>query len=174
MPQENLRSLLRNHTSPDHKRLDNAVGDLSDLESYRAFVAKSYAFRSAVEPTTQAYQNWLPLTLVAALREDVEDLNAGFIDFPTLGPASNWSANLGRLYVLEGSSVGARMLYQRARKLGFSDKLGARHLAIQADDVARWRQFVSLLDMAEGVDTKEVLSGAKQLFEFAFLAYSNN
>jgi heme oxygenase len=165
---------LKNHTSLDHERLDDAVGGFSDLETYRAFVAKSFAFRGAVERTTQAYQDWFPLALVSALRKDVEDLNGGFIDFPTLDPASSWSANLGRLYVLEGSSVGARMLYQRAQKLGFSDKHGARHLAIQADDVFRWRQFVALLDMAKDVDIDEALSGAKQLFEFAFSAYSKN
>ena len=172
MPQQNLRSLLRTHTSDVHKRLDDTVGDLSTAEAYKAFVSRSYVFRSAVEPSIRAHQNWIPLTLVGALRDDVADLGGGLVDMPVLEPASNWSANLGRLYVLEGSSVGAKLLYRRALALGFTSSHGARHLALQANDAARWRHFLSLLDAVEGADLDEALSGAQGLFEFAFYVYS--
>ena len=172
MSEDTLRAALRAHTSNVHKRLDDLVGDLSSAESYRTFIARTYAFRCAVEPTVQALPNWVPLILAPALREDVSDLRCGDVHVPALQPASTRSANLGRLYVLEGSSVGARVLYSAAQKLGFTNTHGARHLALQANDIARWKQFVVLLETIEEVDRDEALFGARQLFDFALVVYS--
>lgn len=171
---DNLRTALRAHTSEVHKRLDDTVGALSSVESYKTFVTKSYVFRSAVEPALEPLPNWTPLRLMDALRADLDDLGGVHTPAPGFHPRSNWSANLGRLYVVEGSSVGARLLYNAARKLNFTDKHGARHLALQANDSVRWRQFIAMLDTLEGVDRGEALSAAKQLFEFALLIYSGN
>jgi heme oxygenase len=172
MPQDSLRTALRTHTAEVHKQLDAAVGDFSSAESYSTFVAQSYAFRSAVEPSIQPLPNWVTPTLADALRRDLDDLRYGFVDTPILSPTLDPAASLGRLYVLEGSSMGARVLYERARKLGFSETYGARHLAMQANDLMRWKQFVTLLNHVQGVDHSQVLSAAQQLFEFAITVYS--
>jgi heme oxygenase len=148
------------------------VGPLSGVEVYRTFVSRSYAFRSAVEATLQPLPNWQPLSLVDALHADMDDLGCGDVHVPIFNPVAGRSANLGRLYVMEGSSVGARLLYGAARKLGFADTHGARHLALQANSVARWKEFSSLIDATEGIERAEVLSGARQLFEFAIMVYS--
>jgi len=156
-----------------HKRLDDTVGPLSSVESYRAFIVRSYAFRSAVEPTVEPLPNWTPLRLADTLRADMDDLGCGQVHVAGFAdPVPGRSANLGRLYVLEGSSVGARLLYGSARKLSFTETHGARHLALQAGDAVRWKQFCSLLDTIEGIDSGEALSGARQLFEFAITVYS--
>lgn len=174
MSQETLRSAFRAHTAEIHERLDRIVGDLSSADAYRLFVARSYAFRSAVERTDPDFTGWRTLNLAAALRDDLDDLEFGELDIPQL-EASSWpSANLGRLYVLEGSSVGARLLYQRARGLGFTASFGARHLAMQVDDVARWKRFIALMDAADQVDRSEALSAAHELFEFALQIYSGD
>ncbi len=104
----------------------------------------------------------------------MDDLGCDGMIVPRFDPASNWSANLGRLYVLEGSSVGARLLYSLARRLEFTEHYGARHLALQVNEVARWKQFRTLLDTIEGVDIGEALSGAQELFEFAIMVYSGH
>lgn len=172
MSHDSLRAALRAHTSDLHQRLDNMVGPLSSVESYRSFVARSYAFRSAVEPALQPLPEWSPQRLADALRADMDDLGCGQVSAPSFDAAPNRSANLGCLYVLEGSSMGARLLYNAARKLGFTETHGARHLALQTGDTGRWKQFSALLDTAEGIDGGEALSGARALFAFAIAVYS--
>jgi heme oxygenase len=53
---------------------------------------------------------------------------------------------LGVMYVLEGSSLGARILLRMVGPLGFSAQHGARHLHAQAGDAGAWRSFLSVLD----------------------------
>ena len=68
--------------------------------------------------------------------------------------------------------MGARLLYKRAQQLGFSQSFGARHLALQANDVVRWKRFTRLLETVDPVYHPEALTAAKELFEFAVEVYS--
>ncbi|WP_047243108.1 biliverdin-producing heme oxygenase [Chromobacterium subtsugae] len=54
---------------------------------------------------------------------------------------------MGWLYVVEGSKLGAAILYKLAGKLGLDENCGARHLAGHPDGRARhWRAFTAALD----------------------------
>ena len=58
------------------------------------------------------------------------------------------SALLGLAYVLEGSALGARLLYPEALALGLDGSRGARHLASQIADRTAWPSFCGVLDAA--------------------------
>jgi heme oxygenase len=84
---------------------------------------------------------------------------------------ANVSAYLGALYVLEGSSVGARMLCRDAAKLGYGADYGARHLHRQCEDRTRWPRFLALLEATPDVDRDAALDTAARTFRFAQAAY---
>ena len=167
IPRNNLRDYLRCQTAPVHERLDKTVGEIADAAAYRTFVAQSFAFRSAVEPSILHDRNWAPLPILDALRDDLHDLGQGVTQVSALEPLAGAAGNIGRLYVLEGSSIGARILYQRARMLGYTGCFGARHLARQTGEQTRWKLFTEFLESVEDVDHAEVVAAATHLFEFA-------
>ncbi len=172
MQQSSLRLALRQHTEDIHRRLDAAVGAFHDLSSYGAFVSDSLRFRQMVEPALGPAGSWEPQSLLAELRLDGEDLSLPAGDAPdTIAPLSDDSARLGALYVLEGSALGAHVLFERARALGLGAERGARHLAKQIGAPGRWRQFVSHLDARDDLDRAAVLAGANAVFETAFSVY---
>ncbi|UTH75472.1 biliverdin-producing heme oxygenase [Chromobacterium sp. IIBBL 290-4] len=74
---------------------------------------------------------------------------------------------MGWLYVVEGSKLGAAILYKLANKLGLDEKFGARHLAGHPDGRARhWRAFTSALDglMLDEESEARVTAGAVSAF----------
>ena len=58
----------------------------------------------------------------------------------------------GVLYVLEGSALGSRVLFERAQALGLSATHGARHLA-QASAIDSWRNFLTHLETGADLET---------------------
>jgi heme oxygenase len=78
---------------------------------------------------------------------------------------------LGTLYVLEGSSMGARVLLGNARRLGFSGLFGARHLEQQAAGLHNWRMFIALLEAAPDIDIQSLVDAANDAFSAAKNAF---
>lgn len=169
-----LRTTLRQHTADIHARLDSIAGDLGSVARYRAFLVGSYRFRSIVEPALDAAEFWPMLPLLPHLARDLEDLG---ITPPAAAPPIHLptsSAQLGALYVLEGSALGARLLQRRAAALGFDARCGARHLARQVADPARWPRFLRLLETSPGVDRIAALAAAQAAFERALDSYAED
>ena len=77
---------------------------------------------------------------------------------------------LGTTYVLEGSTLGAKLLYRRAQALGLTDTFAARHLAQQAT-ANRWVPFLDLLEREPDLDMEAVIHAATVLFELARRAF---
>ncbi|MBR8652959.1 biliverdin-producing heme oxygenase [Achromobacter sp. Marseille-Q0513] len=74
---------------------------------------------------------------------------------------------LGWLYVAEGSTLGAAVLYKLAGKLGLDRDFGARHLAAHPEGVAQhWRDFAAALDAVPLAPEQEgeVVSSARAAF----------
>jgi len=115
---------------------------------------------------------WHIEEIAPLVRRDLDDLGVGEIEAGQLsvGPSSS-AAMIGGLYVLEGSSLGARVLFRRALQLGFDENYAARHLAHQTEDTARWPRFMTFLETAE-VDHDAALFGARSMFELALSSYS--
>jgi heme oxygenase len=76
---------------------------------------------------------------------------------------------LGVLYVTEGASLGARLLYTRVRKLDLDESTGAAFLGRQAHDFPSWRRFVAALDAFEGTAEQEhrLVQASCETFELA-------
>jgi heme oxygenase len=154
-----LRSALRHNTQDEHDRLDAQIGDFSDLQSYRSFLVGSYRFRKCLEPATSTIGFW---------NAELEDLGAGIVSAPvTALRAETQAEQLGLLYVLEGSALGARILFRRAELLGFTQTHGARHLAGQVSDPRRWRNFLTMLESLGDIDQSLAIRGARACFTAA-------
>jgi heme oxygenase len=172
LDKSSLRLALRQHTQDIHARLDEVAGTFGTLGSYRTFVARSLRFRKAAEPRLRGNAEWQPQSLLPELQLDAEDLS---LEVPTEGPPMaplNAAERVGALYVLEGSALGAHVLFERARALGLNESRGARHLAKQTGDAGRWRNFLGYLDARSDLDRAAVLGGAMSMFETALAVYS--
>lgn len=177
MPPSNLRFLLRERTGDLHAAVDAAVGDFLDLADYRRYLVGLHEFRCRCEAEISAAPassrgSFVPL--VPLIEADMTDLGvplqgAGQRRRAT-APVSA-EATAGRLYVLEGSSLGARVLAVRARALGLGPDFGARHLAVQSRSSAGFRAFAEWLDGA-GLDAEAVVAAALSAFADARRAFT--
>lgn len=175
MPQDTLRSALRAGTSALHHQLDNATGEFDSLVAYGQFVQRTHRFRAAVEGWLGADTDpaWCLDPIAALAAADLDDL--GLQPLPSMPFADihgHAGRRLGVFYVLEGSSLGARLLVRRAEALGLTNAHGARHLSHQALDHERWRQFVQVLETAPAGWRDDALAGANATFAFALSIYS--
>lgn len=179
MSNDSIRFHLRACTSGVHARLDASMGAFESREAYRRYLPGMLAFREAAEDAVSRmdrpewFGSWRPQELSCALRADMADLGLDapaepYRDDDLGGTRSNVSALLGTLYVLEGSALGARLLYGRALKLGLDGSFGARHLALQTQDRNGWQNFVNILESAgERVDREEAGRASLLAFELA-------
>lgn len=175
LPADSLRHILRAGTSALHHQLDSAVGEFDSRASYADYVQKTHRFRAAIEAglgsNREVEWNVDPVADLAA--NDLGDLGV-----PVLADAQFSMSNLtqasrlGALYVLEGSSLGARLLLRRAEALGLSADFGARHLARQASDHQRWRSFLGELESVPAELQDHALSAAESVFAFALSIYT--
>lgn len=175
MRQRTRRERLREATAPTHRALEAIVGPIDSLPRYRRYLLGIAAFRSPIEEGFPSrawpaeFQNWRPTEIAAELRQDLNDLGLEPVVPAPIALASDIASALGTLYVLEGSSLGARLVYRDALKLGLTERHGARHLSRQiASD--SWRGFVSLLDRAPSLDFARLADAANDAFEAARVA----
>lgn len=173
------RFILRERTSEAHAAVDGAIGSFRSLDTYKHYLRGMSAFRRPLE-AQMAQIDW-PSHLAfrtdpigALIDDDMDDL--GMAPVPAaerpqnIGPEDlNWL--LGTLYVLEGSTLGAQILIKRAGDLGLGADFGARHLARQATGIARWRDFISLLETAEPLDMDRTTQASIAAFAAAERAF---
>ncbi|MDQ0318862.1 heme oxygenase [Pararhizobium capsulatum DSM 1112] len=168
---------MRERTAQAHADVDEAIGALDTMESYRSYLASLYAFRKPIEDrlaeTTLPAElgPWRPRMIADAIAGDMTDLGiavpaATRFPFPLDGDAL-----FGTLYVLEGSSLGARVLYKRAEALGLNESFGARHLALQSGDIEGWRGFLSVLETVEPFDLGSAVAASNKAFATAHDAF---
>lgn len=178
IPRSNaLRFHLRQQTAEAHARLDAAVGEFDSRESYGRYLHALLAFREPIETAlgrATLPDDFKPRDIAQAIRADMIDLG---IDPPgDTQPAARTSLNtpsavLGTLYVLEGSALGARLLYKRAQELGFTAGFGARHLAQQAGDRESWPKFLALLERHPSSESEATARASIAAFELALDAF---
>lgn len=180
MHNDSIRFHLREQTAAVHARLDAAIGPFTSRADYGRYLPGMLAFREAAEDAVgqadypEWFGNWRPRTIAGALRADMDDLGIAApmetcrhheLAHAVLCP----SALVGTLYVLEGSALGARFLYARAKELGLDEDFGARHLALQTQHRESWQDFVNIMERAGGlVDRDE--AGKASLFAFDLAA----
>jgi heme oxygenase len=171
---------LRERTRSLHERLDTAVGGFETVEQYRCYLKGLRRFRAAMDgalkrvvwPSSWSFR---PTALAAALDKDAIDVSLSPSDniAPRIDLSDN-SALLGSLYVLEGSTLGARILRQRAAALGLDENFGARHLAVMSKDIAQWQSFLLLLDEAVDFDVERAAASANAVFALAVQCFESD
>lgn len=168
---------LRNLTSQAHASLDDLVGPFDSLQSYRRYLGGIAAFRLSFGIEKQladwrsALGDWRPNRIDDQLLADLTDLGVEppALAFPAFVAESREDL-LGALYVLEGSALGAKILFRRAEELGLRADYGARHLAKQSS-ASTWASFVALLEQAEPLDIERTAAASIAAFRAAERAF---
>lgn len=174
------RDRLKAATSPDHKRLDALVSAQQFFTSqnrYSIWLQRSYVFQAAIERalntarTTDFFPNYVAHAHLAFIAQDLHDLG---LKEPPVQPAFDLqyrtqAACLGALYVVEGASMGARVLLIAAHRLGLNGERGARQLTAAASNIQHWRNYVAMLEAAPltPVDETRMIAVARRTFAFA-------
>ncbi|OJF90586.1 hypothetical protein AX760_08230 [Pararhizobium antarcticum] len=163
-----------------HEALDRLIGPFDSAQSYSRYLQGMAVFRSVVEDMLSlvhwpmAFSAWQNERLADLIGQDLADIGAA-AQRPSIpsAPSSSLEAEdiLGMLYVLEGSALGARLLYKRAQALGYSATFGARHLAVQCRQNGRWSAYLKLLEDAVGIDIDHVAKVSARTFEIAEMAF---
>jgi len=160
------RFALRARTAEAHAALDASVGPFDSVAAYRRYLRGIHAFRAPVERALVDLPG-VPLPITALIEADMTAASVAPVlarDFDLPGDPS---ALAGILYVLQGSALGARVLYPRARALGQA----SAHLAAQAGDRPAWAAFCARLDAVEPFDAEAAAGGALATFGFALDAF---
>jgi heme oxygenase len=171
------RWLLRERTAEAHAAVDAAIGSFSDRESYERYLQQIYAFRMPIERALDALVwpsrlgSWRAKAVGELIEADLGDLGLELPVIDVTGLDLDGDALLGVLYVLEGSSLGSRLLYRRAEALGFSASFGARHLA-HASGPESWRDFLGLLETQHDLDLEEATAASLATFRAAQAAFA--
>lgn len=172
------RLALRVSTRSDHETLDGIVGAFSDTGSYARYLAGMTAFRGAVErgladvDYPDSFGGWRPAMILPQLKQDLLDIGRPApCSTRAFEVPEDRHSLLGVLYVMEGSSLGARLLCRRAAALGYSADHGARHLAAQTARPEAWKMLVTLLDAITPPDTSKAVQAARMTFRAAIDAF---
>ncbi|MFN3636004.1 MAG: biliverdin-producing heme oxygenase [Rhizobium rhizophilum] len=173
------RSALKEATWSAHMALDALVGSFGTAADYRCYLAGIAAFRLPVEAWLSknslppAFSDWQPGFVRDELKADLADLDTP--EPPDGRPFSppEGEGVVGLLYVLEGSSLGARLLAKRAEALGFSAEFGARHLFSQARNFSNWRAFSERMEIVRGYDARAAAHWANTAFDYARDAFES-
>ncbi len=179
MPPSTLRFRLRERTATRHAAVDEAVGAFKSVTDYRRYLAGLHTFRAPCEaalaggalPTDVRDWSFTPLSPLITL--DMADLGVPAAVRPQqVPPVATLEEAAGRLYVLEGSALGARVLVVEARSLGLDERFGARHLVAQSRGGVDFRAFAAWLDEAD-LDEEAVLAAALATFADAERAFTD-
>ena len=151
------RFALKRATDKAHAKVESIVqsaGMFDSVDGYRRYVAATLAMRQRFEGMLDAagasdlWPAWPGRRIAHLAAKDLADL--GGSPFEPVHRSVKFRQTpgelLGVLYVLEGSSLGARILVRLVGSLGLSGEHGARHLHAQAGDAGAWRSFLDVLD----------------------------
>ncbi|HGK7304381.1 biliverdin-producing heme oxygenase [Stenotrophomonas maltophilia] len=154
----NRSALLKAATRASHDALDKRImaeGIFADRARFGSFLKVQYRLHCSVDalygmPTLMALLPDLPeRRRLQQVCRDLQDLG---MDLPARDPdarlpGASLPEALGWMYVVEGSSLGAAVLYRMAAALGLDHQFGASHLAAHPGGVAaHWRRFTTALD----------------------------
>ena len=174
------RERLKAATDADHKTLDALVSGrqfFASVGRYGTWLQHSFEFHKHMElaleraGAARLLTGWCAHTNSTLIGRDLSDLGI------TLPPSDQSAAIkltgqaecLGALYVIEGASMGARVLLIAAHRLGLNAERGARQLTAAASNIDRWRKFVAMLEAAalSREDEDQMISAARRTFGFA-------
>jgi heme oxygenase (biliverdin-IX-beta and delta-forming) len=178
MSHPSRRHILRGETARAHAALEAVVGPIDSLPSYVRYLRGMHAFRAPIEAAMgavawpRAFAAWRPTCIAQDLAADMIDLQAEPLpqQEPVTAPKTDVASLFGVLYVLEGSSLGARVITRDAQRLGLSAAHGASHLGRQIQALETWRGLLALLEDGDAFNLASAVAAANAVFDTARLA----
>jgi len=166
-----ILSRLRLETRGEHEAVEQVL-DLMDaslkLEGYRHRLKQFYGFYAPLEMALQARELTLPPTTrvalaarlhkTALLQQDLQHIGVRAEILPlcrNLPPLGTQAEVLGCVYVMEGATLGGRMITQHIRTvLGITPMTGGSFFDGYGDDTGRMWQGMRQLLVSSASDTK--------------------
>lgn len=178
MTQPPIIEALREATGEAHRVLEADIdlfGRVADPDRRRDLVARFHRLHASVEPAVAPWLKDLPgmdfgrRRRAAGIASDLADL--GGQPLATTPPRVASAAEaLGWWYVLEGSSLGGRVIHRTLLSQG-KDLVGLSFLHPYGTDTGDWwRRFVEVLDAADRQEPEarpDVLTGGVAGFRYA-------
>lgn len=168
---------LKQHSRETHDSVDNLVMSMQPFAShdnYRKFLQAQYEFHQAVLPIyssklTEQIDGLADLSRFERVKSDMADLEVAPFDTGITVPAYSDDEAVGWLYCVEGSNVGAAILYKEAGKIELTDAFGASHLAAHPDGrMPHWRAVKAKIDALPLSDDarQAAMKGADDAFAY--------
>ena len=169
--QSTILTRLRLETRGEHEAVEQVLDLMSASltpERYRRRLEQFYGFYAPLEKAVQAYALALPPTMRAALAErlsktallqqDLQYLGTQAKTLPicrNLPPLGTQAEVLGCVYVMEGATLGGRMITQHVSSaLGITPTTGGRFFEGYGDNTGRMWQSMRQLLVSGSPDTK--------------------
>ncbi|MEF7616541.1 biliverdin-producing heme oxygenase [Aquincola sp. MAHUQ-54] len=175
-----LHARLRSATADDHGQLENLLDLLAEPLSYIRYVAvlmRFHGFHRVWEPALarvlQDEAFLQPRQRLPLIEQDLRELDIDDLDIealPIVPEAAQLcrteAAALGSLYVMEGSTLGGRMISRRlAESADWSPPQGLRYFNPYGDATGeRWRETLARLEAAPPEHHAAIVAGAQATF----------
>ncbi len=146
---------------------------MDSFAGYVRYLRGMQGFRAAAETALHEVNvppllaEWQPVFIAGEMAKDLGDLDQKPVQAISMTMSNDIADLLGLAYVLEGSSLGARLLSKRAQVLGFTEIYGARHLAAQTASPEGWMHIVGLLNQSKDIDIQRIADFANAHFAAA-------
>jgi heme oxygenase len=186
-PLTTLHAELRRATARRHRALDAALdvsGTFADLTSYASFLARTHQFQSQMElaldraGAARFIPDWPQRRRTRLIELDLAALGQPLpATAPALAPLSGphqEAAVLGAAYVLEGSTLGGKLLLAKIGRLDLHATHGGAYFhGHGAAHGPMWRGFLDLLAArdAAGLPHEPALEAACAAFDVAAQVY---
>lgn len=177
---ENINTILKTNTAELHKKLeqigfvDKIFNKSLTLEEYKKLILANYIFHLPLEENLKKISentNWNIQWKIPFLEKDRVAL--GNFAIPeienTFIPKDLYEA-LGCLYVLEGATLGGRVIKRQLETLPVQMHY---YGCYGEDNTTHWKNFMQLLSTHVDTESKAAiaLSAAKQTFEFGIQCF---
>jgi len=171
---------LKLETAAEHAAIEGATGVLApelELREYRAYLERTFAFYLVVQQQLRDWEAWEALGLPATERDQLPLLAEDLVLLGNLEPASiracdappdftSTAAAVGGAYVLEGSTLGGRVISRHIQRLFGPDVARAFLDGYGADTGEQWQTFrAALANFASSREVEDqIVAGAQETF----------
>lgn len=176
-PSATLHARLRNETALSHQRLERSLNLMHPHLEKDCLVELLIGFHGfhriwEANLARELPAAFVPLARLPLIEQDLQvlGLDANKIDaIPGCAPAASLvecaDTALGSVYVLEGSTLGGRVITSHLSKMSWWPPAGLRYFDPYGEQTAsRWRQTLAQLADADGAHER-IVAGAVRTFE---------